>query len=155
MFLTALWLGFLPNSFYIVSDLVHLGVTGEVSLLYDAAMYSSFILNGFMVGFISVYLVHMELLRRLGRAAHGLIGAAFLACSFAVYLGRYLRWNTWDVLVNPADIILDVSDRIVHPGMYPQAFVTTGLFFLLISSLYVVVWQLAASLRATHTSKES
>jgi uncharacterized membrane protein len=147
--LTLLCLGFLPNSFYMVSDLIHLEVTGEVSLLYDAALYTSFIFNGFVIGYVSVYLVHRELIKRLGRVpAHGLVTAVFLACSFAIYLGRYLRWNTWDVLINPAGLLFDVSDRIISPGTYPQAFVTTGTFFLLIGSTYLVGWQFAQTLRS-------
>ncbi len=147
IFLTFLWIGFLPNSFYLVSDLIHLEITGEVSLLYDAVMFCSFIFNAYAVGMISVYLMHRELLRRVHGAAHGLIALVLLACSFAIYLGRYLRWNTWDVLINPAGLLFDVSDRIVSPGAYPQAFITTLTFFLLIGSIYAVVYEGVEALR--------
>lgn len=146
--LTLLWLGFLPNSFYMVSDLIHLQSTGEVSLLYDAVLFFSFIFNGFVSGFISLYMVHRELLKRLKRFdAHAVVGLIILICSFAIYLGRNLRWNTWDVLVNPAGILFDVSDRLINPIAHPQALVTTVTFTFLIGSMYAVVWQLVRALR--------
>jgi uncharacterized membrane protein len=147
--LSVLWLGFLPNSFYLVSDLIHLRVTGEVSLLYDVVLFCSFIFNAYLAGFMSLYLIHRELLRRIQRQnAHTLVAIVLLACSFAIYLGRNLRWNTWDVLINPAGLLFDVSDRVVNPGLHPQAFVTTATFFVLLGSMYVVIWQLVEALRA-------
>jgi uncharacterized membrane protein len=142
--LSLLWLGFLPNSFYLVSDLIHLHTTGEVSLLYDAVMFCSFIFNAYVAGFMSLVLMHRLLLTRIAyKKAFGVILTVLLACSFAIYLGRSLRWNTWDVLVNPAGLLFDVSDRIVHPGSHPQALVTTATFFLLLGSMYLVIWEFA------------
>jgi uncharacterized membrane protein len=146
--LSLLWLGFLPNSFYLVSDLIHLQSTGEVSLLYDAVLFFSFIFNGYVSGFMSLYLVHRELIKRLERStAHAIVGAVILLCSFAIYLGRNLRWNTWDVLVNPAGLLFDVSDRLINPIAHPQVVVTTLTFSLLIGTMYAVVWQLVRALR--------
>ncbi len=146
--LTLLWAGFLPNSFYLVSDLIHLKNTGEVSLLFDAVLFVSFIFNGFVSGFISLYLIHRELLKRLSNAkAHSIVAGVILLCSFAIYLGRSLRWNTWDILVKPAGVIFDVSERIINPISHPQAFVTTFTFFALLGSMYMVVWQLVNALR--------
>jgi len=147
--LTLLWLGFLPNSFYMVSDLIHLQETGEVSLLYDVVMFFSFIFNAYVAGFMSLFLVHRELLRRVAyEQAHMIVAAALLLCSFAIYLGRSLRWNSWDVLVNPAGLLFDVSDRFVNPGSHPQTFVTTMIFFVLLDSVYFVIWELVRALRA-------
>ena len=146
--LTLLWLGFLPNSFYIVSDLIHLHSTGEVSVLYDAAMLFSYIFNGYVLGFMSLYMVHVQLIKRLSLVIVNLvISSIILICSFAIYLGRYLRWNTWDVLINPAGLLFDVSDRIVNPIAHPQAFTTTFTFFILLSSMYIVCWQLVTAIK--------
>lgn len=146
--LTLLWLGFLPNSFYMLSDLIHLQSTGEVSLLYDAVLFFSFIFNGFVSGFISLYIIHRELLRRLERLrAHSVVAGVILICSFAIYLGRNLRWNTWDTIINPAGILFDVSDRFINPAAHPQVVATTLTFFMLIGSMYMVVWQLVEALK--------
>jgi uncharacterized membrane protein len=146
--LTVLWLGFLPNSFYLVSDLIHLQTTTANHVLYDTVMLLSFAWNGLVLGFFSLYLVHLSLLKRLKRPqAHIAIASVLLICSFAIYLGRYLRWSTWDVLVNPAGILFDVSDRIINPSAHPQTFSTTFTFFLLLGSIYIVIWQFVAAIR--------
>lgn len=146
--LSAFWLGFLPNSFYLVSDLIHLHDTGEVSIIFDTVMFMSFIFNGFIAGFASVFLVHTLLLKRFRRDyVHGLIGAVLLLCSFAIYFGRDLRWNTWDILVNPAGILFDVSERVINPLTHSEVFSTTALFFLLLGTIYVVAWQFLSALR--------
>lgn len=145
--LTLLWLGFLPNSFYLVSDFIHLHESGEVSLLYDIVLFMSFTLNGFMLGFSSVYLVHKELLKKIRRRdTHLIIAAVLLLSSFAIYLGRYQRWNTWDVLVNPAGLLFSVSDRFINSGNNPQMFTTTLMFFALLASIYALIWRVSTIL---------
>ena len=139
-----LWLGFLPNSFYISSDLIHLQTSAASNILYDTVMLLSFSINGYLLGLTSIFIVHRQFVKRLKVInAHILVASVLLLCSFAIYLGRYLRWNTWDVLINPAGLLFDVSDRILNPSSHPQTFVTTLSFFALLGSIYVVVWQMA------------
>jgi uncharacterized membrane protein len=146
MALAVLWLGFLPNSFYVVTDFVHLQEIRRVDLLYDVAMFSAFVATSLALGFLSVYIVHQRLMLRLkARESHLAIAGVLLVCSFAIYLGRNLRWNTWDVLVNPAGILFDVSDRIVNPGEHPSTFTTTLTFFVLLGMMYIAVRKFAAA----------
>jgi len=141
--LTAMWLAFLPNSFYLVSDFVHLHDSREVSLLYDVVLFASFAFNGLTLGFISVYLVHKELLAKIrARDAHLVIAAVLLLSGFAIYVGRNLRWNTWDVLFNPAGLLFAISDRFINSGSHPQMFTITLIFFALLASLYAFIWRL-------------
>ncbi len=142
--LLGLWLGFLPNSFYMMSDLIHLQSSGEASVLYDIAMMMSFIINGLILGYLSVYIVHMQLIRRKWTdwSIVAFFGAVFLACGFAVYLGRYLRWNTWDIVLNPFGILFDLSERVVNPVLHVQTYVVTLTFAGLLSSTYAVIFQL-------------
>ena len=136
---TALWLGFLPNSFYMISDFIHVQDVSRVDVLSDVVTLSSFIFNGVILGFIALYNVHYELLARVSkRAAHAIIGFVLLICSFAIYVGRDLRWNTWDVFVNPGGILIDVSDRLLLPFVYAQTYTTTAIFFLLQVSFFIV-----------------
>jgi uncharacterized membrane protein len=151
--LSLLWLSFLPNSFYIVSDFIHLQEAPKNEILYNAVLFTSFALNGLILGFVSLYLFHMELRKRLpSRTTRGVIAAILLLCSFAIYLGRDLRWNTWDVLVNPAGILLDLSNRFISPLSYPRMFITTGVFFVLLTTTYYVVWDIARTLRRQPSS---
>ena len=141
--LSLLWLGFLPNSFYLMTDLIHLQSSGSTSIMYDIAMMLSFILNGLLLGYISAYLVHAQLLKRVSRTqAHLLIALVFLASSFAIYLGRYLRWNTWDVVFNPLGLLFDLSERVINPFVHAQTFVVTFVFFVVIASTYAVLYEL-------------
>jgi uncharacterized membrane protein len=146
--LTVLWLGFLPNSFYLLSDLIHLQNTPETGLLYDSVMFSSFIFNAYLAGFMSLYFMHREFIKRLRlRYAHGIIGVILLLCGYAIHLGRSLRWNTWDVLINPAGILFDVSEQFVNPVAQSPAVVTTLTFFALLASMYAVLLHLAGVLK--------
>jgi uncharacterized membrane protein len=149
--LTLLWLGFLPNSFYMITDLIHANLTIGVDLLYNLVMVMLFIFNALAAGFISLYLIHTALLKRFYyRYAHLIIGLVLLACSFAIYLGRYLRWNSWDVITNPAGILFDVTDTIISPSTHPEVFATTISFFVLLLSMYVVIWQVLRAFRKTN-----
>lgn len=140
--LTFLWLVFLPNSFYIVTDFIHLGRTYEVAVLYDAVLIMAFAVSGMILGYTSIYIVHRELHKRLSTTiSWSVISMLILLVSFAIYLGRYSRWNTWDILLRPAGLLFDVSDRIVNPLAHTQTYVTTLIFFGLISVVYFVVWE--------------
>ena len=145
---TVLWLGFLPNSFYLVTDFMHLQHTTNASLLFDAVLIFAFSVNGFALGYLSVAMIHKELKKRLqSRDVLIVLSVIFLACSFAIYLGRYLRWNTWDVLINPAGILFDVTDQFINPGAYGQSFLTTALFFVFITSTYAIICRFASLLQ--------
>jgi uncharacterized membrane protein len=142
IFLTVLWLGFLPNSFYLMSDLIHLHSTGDIGLLFDVVLFLSCIWNGLVAGVLSLIWVHQAIIKTKGtNLAAWLMAAALLVTSFAIYLGRILRWNTWDLLINPAGVLFDVSERVINPLAHPQFVVTTLTFFVLLGSIYLVVWE--------------
>ena len=141
LFLTVLWLIFLPNSWYVLTDLIHVYPAGEVSQLYDIALIGCLVLCGFFLGFTSLYIVHRELIKRLSpRQALVIIEGVILLSSFAIYLGRILRWSTWDILTNPAGIILNISDRIVSPLSHRSTFTVTAIFFVTLSVMYLAFW---------------
>lgn len=136
------WLVFLPNSFYMISDYIHLQAIQRVDILFDTVMFSSFIFVSLALGFTSLLLVHYELERRFkARTAGWQVVTILLLCSYAIFLGRNLRWNTWDVVLNPASILFDVSERLIHPARHPQMFLTTISFFILLGTLYLIIWQ--------------
>lgn len=147
--LTITWVLFLPNSFYLITDLIHLRPNYEADLLFDITLLMSFIIAGLAFGFMSVYMVHMQVLKRVReRSAYGLIAILFLAVSFAICLGRYTRWNTWDVLLRPAGLLFDVSDRVINPDAHLQTYQTTVVLFLLLLASYTVIYESARLLKA-------
>jgi uncharacterized membrane protein len=146
--ITLLWLGFLPNSFYVITDFVHLGELPRVDIVFDVVMIGSFVLNALILGYLSLFIVHTELRKRVSAAMAGMvIAAVLLLSSFAIYIGRDLRWNTWDVIVNPASILFDVSDRVINAHANPQIFSTTISFFVLLGMVYLIIWHALGVLR--------
>jgi uncharacterized membrane protein len=139
--LTIGWLLFLPNAWYVLTDFIHVFPNGEISQLFDIVLISLLVFTGFTLGIASLFLVHRELLARLSLLKGWLfIEAAVLISSFAVYLGRDLRWNSWDVITNPGSVLVNVSDRIVDPFGSPRALNVTLLFFILVNVIYLAFW---------------
>ena len=124
-----------------LTDLIHLGETADINLLYDVVMLSLFAFAGFIQGCIALWTIHTLLIKRFGTLnAHNLIGMAMLASSFAVDMGRYLRWNSWDVLLHPQSIIFDLTDTFLNPLNYNRSFLVTGVFFVATVATYVPFW---------------
>jgi len=138
--LFALWLIFLPNAFYLFSDFIHLHSTGEIGLMYDVVLIGTYAWCGFILGYLYLFMVHKRALQRFGRLAHWLPIVSLLLSGFAIYLGRYLRWNSWDVIANPFGLLFDVADRIVNPGEHILTFSATILFFAFLAVIYYVFW---------------
>ncbi|HYH36187.1 MAG TPA: DUF1361 domain-containing protein [Candidatus Saccharimonadales bacterium] len=137
-----LWLIFLPNSFYIISDLIHLRDAANADILYDSVMFISFVFTGLLLGFSSLYLIHLQLRRRLSpRGAGFWVAVTLVLCSAAIYLGRDLRWNSWDILTNPGGLLFDIADRVQHPAAYPHMLLIISAFFILLAGMYNVLWR--------------
>lgn len=137
--LTLLWLGFLPNSFYVATDLIHIAEVTSRTIVFDAIMLLSFTIAGLLYGYGSVVMVHRELRKRHRKNRADLVVAIiFLACSYAIYLGRYMRWNTWDVIINPIGLISNILDSLVIPRDGAPMLETTALFFVFLGSFYLV-----------------
>lgn len=137
-----LWLVFLPNSFYMISDLIHLQQVPRADILYDTLMFTSFVFTGVILGFSSLYLVHLQLRRRFTPSGAAFwVAVTLLICSIAIYLGRDLRWNTWDIVFNPGGVLFDIADRVQHPAAYPQMSLVIGGFFVLLASMYNLLWR--------------
>lgn len=152
LFVTAAWLAFLPNTFYLISDFVHLTEAYSGTVLFQVLLFTSFVFVGVALGLSSLYIVHTELLKRLTIGwTTCTVAIILLTCSFAVYIGRDLRWNSWDILVNPGGLLFDVSARAAHPTQYPTIIAFVMPFFALMASIYIVVW--AAVRVATPTVK--
>lgn len=151
--LFALWLLFLPNAFYLISDFIHLRVPTNANIMYDVVLLGTYALSGMILGYISLFLIHKRLYQRFNKKAHLFIGATLLLCGFAIYLGRYLRWNSWDILVNPFGLLFDVTDRFINPTDHIITFSTTLLFFAFLSTIYLVIWRAVAVLQTTHKSQ--
>lgn len=148
LLITFLWLGFLPNSFYLVSDLIHLAFLETNNFMYFVVLLFSFAFNGLILGYLSLYIFHEQLLKRIKpRPAATWVVTVLLLCSFAVYLGRYLRWNTWDIILHPFGVVFYITERFIDPGSYGQTFQVTFWFFILLTAFYFILRQVVQAIR--------
>lgn len=139
-----LWLLFLPNAPYIVTDLKHVGHGDRLPVLYDVLLLSAAAWTGLLLGLTSLFLMHAVVRRVVGAVnAWALVVGALALSSFGIYLGRVLRWNSWDVFVRPGSLLTPIADGLLHPLSHPRPVAVTILFtsFLLIS--YLVFYSLA------------
>jgi uncharacterized membrane protein len=136
----AVWLLFFPNAPYIITDLFHLDTRPGVPLWYDLALIMSCAWNGLMLAYASLTDMQQLVQHRLGVGAGWAFATlALLLSSFGIYLGRYLRFNSWDLLTNPLTLFYDIVNRLAHPFDYPRTWGVTVVFgvFLLVS--YVTI----------------
>lgn len=119
--LLVLWLLFFPNAPYLLTDFIHLDSRPTAPVWYDALMLSAFAWTALLLGFASLYLVQLIARRALGRAASWVVVVGALALgSFGVYLGRFVRFNSWDALVRPGRVLDVVRTRLESPLENPQ-----------------------------------
>jgi len=115
------WLAFLPNAPYLVTDLKHLSHVAPVPLWYDVALYGSYAATGALLGYASVAEVESVLRARVGAlAAFAVSMGALLLAGFGIYLGRFLRFNSWDVITAPGSLGHQVARQLAHPVTHPQ-----------------------------------
>jgi uncharacterized membrane protein len=100
-----LWLLFLPNAPYIITDMVHLAYRAPVPFWYDMLLILLSAVNGLIMGFVSIGQVE-KLLSRYQKVINPNIFRILLilAMSYGVYIGRYLRYNSWDAFIRPVEL---------------------------------------------------
>jgi uncharacterized membrane protein len=131
------WLIFFPNSPYILTDLFHLRLQTAAPIWYDLIVVLSFAWTGLLFGFISLMDIEELLRKYINRRLIVLISIVFLFLgSFGIYLGRFLRWNSWDLVSNPSGLFYDISDRIVNPFSHPRTWGLTILMGILLNMMY-------------------
>jgi uncharacterized membrane protein len=137
VFWFGLWLLFLPNAPYIITDLLHLKISSHRLLWLDILVVSAFALNGLLLFFLS--LVDMEkILNKFIKIKYlkTLIVVVLFLCGFGVYLGRFLRYNSWEILQNPTNLFHDILNILLMPNSHLEAWLFTFLFGMFISIGY-------------------
>ena len=138
--LSMVWLFFLPNAPYIVMDLFHLRYSTEMPVWYDLLLVFSYAWAGLVFGFRSLFLMEEKVLSHLPKVLYRLsVPVILFLCSFGVYLGRYLRWNSWDIINRPAPLMLDILDRVFYPFNYPGTWGMTFLMGLVLNLKYYTI----------------
>jgi len=146
---TLIWLIFFPNAPYLLTDFQHLASSdGSSPLWFDVILMIWFAWTGLLLGVTSLYLMQ-EIATRAFNPILGwvfAIGATILS-SIGVYLGRFLRWNSWDLLQDPLPIARDMYGIVRHPISNIPTYVFTILFTLLFLFIYLTIHLLGSIIR--------
>jgi uncharacterized membrane protein len=147
------WLLFLPNAPYLLTDILHLRLRDATPLWYELILLVAFAWTGAFLGLISLFLMQSLVRRRAGEAASWVFTCVAIGLSgFGVYLGRFPRWNSWDVLTSPRSLLLDIWVMVRHPLWEPRAVVFSAAFALCLLAMYVT---LAAAMQLAPESGEA
>jgi len=136
------WLLFFPNAPYIITDFVHLKSRMEAPLWFDVLLLASCSATGLALGYASMLQIH-DALSRAGRHVLGwlVVGCSSFLAGFGIYLGRFLRWHSIDIIRNPVELALDIGHRLIFPWQHPRTWgVTLGFgVLLLLGYLFVTI----------------
>ena len=125
----AIWLLFFPNALYIITDLFHLRHRELIPVWYDLVILFSAALNGLIAGFISLHNVEKWLKEKLHiRRTHLFIVPLMLLSAYGIYLGRYERWNSWDIVAQPFGLFSEMAHHIFHPFRNKECWLLTIIF---------------------------
>lgn len=132
-----IWVLFFPNAPYIFTDLFHLQFSRSSIIWYDTFLILTVAWTGILFGYLGLARIEKQLSVVLGsfNARLSVYMMLFLS-AFGVYIGRYLRFNSWDVVSNPSGLILEVSSHILDPFTHPRTWGMTIVFGLFLSLLY-------------------
>jgi uncharacterized membrane protein len=140
------WLLFLPNSPYLLTDLVHLAPRSGIPLWFDALLIILFAWTGLLLGLSSIAHVHLYLKQNFPRwLSSSLLGCILLLCSFGIYVGRVLRWNSWDLIVRPLALSKSIAAQFLHPLHHVQSFGMTLSFSVFLGLSYYTLLVFANS----------
>jgi uncharacterized membrane protein len=139
-----LWLLFLPNAPYVVTDLKYINGFSGASALYNVVLLASAAWTGLFLGLTSLFLMHAVARRLVGSFnAWALVVGAVALSSFGIYLGRVQRWNSWDVFTRPGSLFGSLASGLLDPLSHPYPIAVTILFTSFLLASYLVFYSFA------------
>jgi uncharacterized membrane protein len=140
----AAWLLFMPNSFYIITDLVHFTHVRTAPKWFDLLMIFSFAWNGILFGIVSLRRVEtfIALFRGKQFSVFIVFGVMWL-CAFGIYIGRFLRFNSWDVITDPFSLAGEILKMIIHPFANEYAWGMTICYSVFMTFIYFTIKKLS------------
>jgi len=141
------WLAFLPNAPYILTDFIHLGKVGGAPLWFDAALIGTFAAAGLALGLASLLVMHHVVEARAGRVVGWAVAVSSLLLSaIGIYLGRFPRFNSWDIVTDPHGLVAVVLQRLADPFGNPFLLRFGVAMSALLLGSYLVTWFLGRGL---------
>jgi len=145
--LSCLWLLFFPNAPYILTDLIHLKPRSEAPFWFDLVLLLSFAWAGILLGFKSLHNMQKIVQNFYGKQkAQILIMVCLFISGYGIYLGRFQRFNSWDILTNPSSLFFEIKDTITNPLLNIETYGITFLFGLFLIVGYFSIINLKKSI---------
>jgi uncharacterized membrane protein len=132
--LGVIWLLFLPNAPYLITDIAHFDGPSSSTPWLDLAKFLSFAWAGVVLGLASLRIVHQLVAQRRGQLAGALVvivGAT--ASGIGVAIGRFARLNSWEAVTHP----VTVSASTLRLSSSYQAVAVGAFVTLLILVMYI------------------
>ena len=141
--LSGAWLLFFPNAPYIFTDIIHLATSLQSHFWVDLSLVLICALTGLVSGFLSLFLMQSLVARSRGAALSWVFVAAVAGLSgFGIYLGRFLRFNSWDVVTQPVALAKGIGTWVANPFTHPTAFAFPVLFATFLFVSYLLLYAL-------------
>ena len=133
-------IAFFPNAPYIITDFVHLTARSPVPLWYDIGLLAGFAWTGIVLGSYTLRILQNILRARIGTLLSWVFALGVLGCSgMGIYMGRFLRWNSWDLVTQPRAVLYDIAIRLRHPLGNKETYGVTLLYAALMFIFYLAL----------------
>ena len=134
------WLLFFPNAPYLVTDIFHFEERLPVPQWFDLLLVVSAAWNGMLLCIISLRQVENFLSLFAKKSWLSIISVSFLIlCGYGIYLGRYLRYNSWDIFTKPLTILNTSLHHVWQPLQYHSLWAFTFSFAAFLSLIYFTI----------------
>lgn len=143
-FVLFVWLLFIPNSFYILTDLFHLDKFDSAPKWFDLLLIFSFAWNGIVLGIVSIRRTEVILESISGRRfSLFIIFIVMWLNAFGIYIGRYLRFNSWDIIAQPFSLFKEMFEVLFHPLRNKMEWGMIAVYAVFMTVLYITIKKLA------------
>ena len=138
------WLLFIPNSFYILTDLFHLDKFDSAPKWFDLLLIFSFAWNGIVLGIVSIRRTEVILESISGRRfSLFIIFIVMWLNAFGIYIGRYLRFNSWDIIAQPFSLFKEMFEVLFHSLRNKMEWGMIAVYAVFMTVLYITIKKLA------------
>ncbi|OQP48867.1 hypothetical protein A4D02_07755 [Niastella koreensis] len=145
--LAGIWLLFVPNAFYILTDLFHLGQFHNVPNWFDLTLIISFAWNGLLLGVLSIRQMEKMIQPYLpGKHELYFIYPIMWLNALGIYIGRYPRFNSWDIFVDPIGLSTYLIRMTIHPIQYKYAWGMVACFSVFMTLVYLTIKRISKAI---------
>jgi uncharacterized membrane protein len=139
-----IWLLFIPNTFYIITDIFHLDQFDAAPKWFDLLLLFSFAWNGLLFGILSIRRVEM-ILTIVSKRGFSLlfVGIVMWLNAFGIYVGRYLRYNSWDIILQPFSLFQEIFQVLFHPLQHKMQWGMISTWAIFMTLFYITIKKLA------------